>query len=168
MSISKDIKQSVFISSRQKALINLLFTYGWALERIKKILSLYGLTHQQFNILRILRGSFPKPLSTLQIRGRMLDKMSDTSRVVDRLVIKGLAEKTISSADKRFVDVIISEKGQQLLKQIDEGPDIILSVLSHLSEEEAEYLSYLLDKIRHSGNIDIALTAASKLQDMRN
>lgn len=152
MGISKDIRQRKFASSRQKALINILYTHGWALERIKDILSLHDLTPHQFNILRILRGSYPHPLSTLQIRQRMLDKMSDTSRIVDRLVIKGLIQKSISSIDKRFVDVLITEKGQEVLKEIDQGPDVVLSVMNNVSEDEMEQLSNLLDKIRSSEN----------------
>jgi MarR family transcriptional regulator, 2-MHQ and catechol-resistance regulon repressor len=150
MNIHKDIQQTKFASSRHKAVINILFTYGWALERIKNILALQDITHQQFNILRILRGSFPKPLSTLQIRERMLDKMSDTSRIVDRLILKELAQKTTSARDKRLVDVVITEKGLELLKKIDDGPDLTLSVMENISEEEAEQLSSILDKVRHA------------------
>ena len=153
MNIHKDIQQRKFASSRHKALINILFTYGWALERIKNILALHDITHQQFNILRILRGSFPRPLSTLQIRERMLDKMSDTNRIVDRLILKGLVQKTTSAHDKRLVDVIITEKGQSLLRAIDEGPDLVMDTMSNISEDEAEQLSLVLDKIRHSDGI---------------
>ncbi|HEY0039943.1 MAG TPA: MarR family transcriptional regulator, partial [Flavisolibacter sp.] len=96
-------------------MINLLFTYGWAIEKIKDFVAKEDITHQQYNILRILRGAHPKPLSTLQIRERMLDKMSDTSRIVDRLVLKDLVEKRTCSKDKRLVDVTITEKGQALL-----------------------------------------------------
>ena len=150
MSINTDIRQKTFTSPRQKALINILYTYGWTLKKLKKIFFAYGLTHQQFNILRILRGSHPKPLSTLQIRGRMLDKMSDTSRIVDRLIIKGLVQKTTSLNDKRFVDVTITEEGQALLHQIDHETDIVLTAMGNVSEEEAAELSYLLDKVRYS------------------
>ena len=150
MSIDKDIQQSRFTNSRHKALINILYTYGWALERIKAILATHDITHQQFNILRILRGSYPNPLSTLQIRERMLDKMSDTSRIVDRLILKGLAQKTVSPKDHRLVDVLISEKGQQVLREIDEGPDLVLEVMHNVTEEEMEDLSHLLDKVRCS------------------
>jgi MarR family transcriptional regulator, 2-MHQ and catechol-resistance regulon repressor len=150
MGIEKDIQQSRFASCRHKALINILYTYGWALERIKNILATHDITHQQFNILRILRGSYPNPLSTLQIRERMLDKMSDTSRIVDRLILKGLAQKTVSAKDHRLVDVLITEKGQAILKEIDEGPDLTLEVMHNVSEEEMEDLSHLLDKIRCS------------------
>ena len=152
MGIENDILQSKFSSSRQKAMINILYSYGWVLEKIKDSLSKEDITHQQFNILRILRGSHPKPLSTLQIRERMLDKMSDTSRIVDRLVTKGLVKKTTCSKDKRLVDVTITEKGQKLLKKIDNESDHIAEIMANLSENEAETLSSLLDKLRLSEN----------------
>jgi len=150
MSIEKDIQQAKFITSRHKALVNILFTYGWELERIKKIVETENITHQQYNILRILRGSYPNPLSTLQIRERMLDKMSDTSRMVDRLIIKHLAVKTVSRRDRRLVDVVISEEGLTLLKKIEARVDIVSEVMSNVSEDEAEQLSNLLDKVRSS------------------
>ena len=132
-------------------MINLLYTYGWVIERIKNFLSKEGITHQQFNILRILRGALPKPLSTLQIRERMLDKMSDTSRIVDRLVIKGLVKKTPCSKDKRLVDVVITEKGQRLLKKVDAETDHITEIMGNLNEKDAEQLNMLLDKLRCDG-----------------
>lgn len=130
-------------------MINLLFTYGWVLEKIKNFLAEEDITHQQFNILRILRGSHPQPLSTLQIRERMLDKMSDTSRIVDRLVGKGLVKKTTCASDKRLVDVTITEKGQRLLKKIDAQSDYIPVIMAQLTEKDAEILSSLLDKMRN-------------------
>lgn len=148
MGIEKDIKQANFISSRQKAMINILFSYGWIIEKIKTFLAKEDITHQQYNILRILRGASPKPLSTLQIRERMLDKMSDTSRIVDRLVAKNLVKKSICAADKRLVDVIITDKGQALLKRIDASSDYVASIMSNLSENDAEMLSSLLDRLR--------------------
>ena len=129
-------------------MINLLFTYGWVIEKIKNFLAKEDITHQQYNILRILRGSHPDPLSTLQIRERMLDKMSDTSRIVDRLVVKELVKKRVCSQDKRLVDVTISEKGQKLLKKIDAESDHIAEIMGTLSEKDAEQLSNLLDKLR--------------------
>lgn len=148
MGIEQDIHQSNFRSNKQKAVVNLLYTYGWTIERIKSFLSQEDITHQQYNILRILRGSFPDPLSTLQIRERMLDKMSDTSRIVDRLIVKGLVKKSTCSKDKRLVDVVITEKGQKLLKKLDAEDDHINKVMDNLSEKEAEMLSNLLDKVR--------------------
>src|SRR5919107_3092423 len=109
MGIEKDIQQMKFRNEYQKAVINLIYTSNWMRERTAGILEEEDITPQQFNILRILRGSHPKPLSTLQIRERMLDKMSDTSRIVDRLVTKGLVKKTTCPQDKRLVDVLITE-----------------------------------------------------------
>jgi len=148
MGIERDIHQNTFRSARQKGMINLLFTYGWVMEQIKAFLAAEDITHQQFNILRILRGAMPQPLSTLQIRERMLDKMSDTSRIVDRLVGKDLVEKCTCSKDKRLVDVTITEKGLDLLERLDAQSDHIQQIMANLSEEEAEQLSNLLDKLR--------------------
>lgn len=148
MGIEQDIHQQTFRNTKQKAMVNLLYTYGWTIEQIKNFLAQEDITHQQYNILRILRGAHPQPLSTLQIRERMLDKMSDTSRIVDRLIVKDLVKKTTCPKDKRLVDVVITEKGQQLLKKLDEQSDKMDSVLDSLTEEEAEALSGLLDKLR--------------------
>lgn len=148
MSIETDIHQPNFQSNRQKAIVNLLFSYGWAMEKIKDLLACEDITPQQFNILRILRGAHPKPLSTLQIRERMLDKASDTSRIVDRLLLKELVEKRTCNKDKRLVDVTISPKGQDLLKRLDEAQKDMDAITGSLSEEEAEQLSALLDKLR--------------------
>ncbi|OLY90827.1 DNA-binding transcriptional regulator, MarR family [Cnuella takakiae] len=151
MSIEQDIKQAQFRNNHQKAIINIIYTYNWVMERIKNLLATEDITHQQFNILRILRGSFPVPLSTLQIRERMLDKMSDTSRIVDRLVVKGLVTKSISAVDKRLVDVVISDAGQQLLKNLDARVEEMDNVVGGLNEAEAQQLSNLLDQVRGSG-----------------
>lgn len=148
MGIEQDIHQNTFKSSRQKAMINLLYTYGFVIEKIKTHLVQEDITHQQFNILRILRGAAPEPLSTLQIRERMLDKMSDTSRIVDRLIVKGLVKKCTCAADKRLVDVSISEKGQKLLKKMDADTTQMDGIMKTLTEGEAEQLSNLLDKLR--------------------
>ena len=150
MGLEKDIQQFSFKSTKQKAMINIMYTYGWIMERIKVFLAKEDVTHQQYNILRILRGSFPEPISTLQIRERMLDKMSDTSRIVDRLVLKDLAKKSVSAKDKRLVDVIITEKGQDLLKRMDAETSYFDHIMGHLSEEEASLLNDLLDKLRNS------------------
>ena len=147
MSIEKDINQTKFKSEYQKGVINIIYTYNWTRERLQEIFDKENLTPQQFNILRILRGS-QSPISTLQIRERMLDKMSDTSRIVDRLVIKGLAKKVINKSDKRLVDVSISEKGKKVLQNMDQFESDIESITKNLSLSEAKTLNKLLDKIR--------------------
>jgi MarR family transcriptional regulator, 2-MHQ and catechol-resistance regulon repressor len=148
MGIEKDIHQEKFTSAKQKAMLNIMFSYGWVVERIRDFLASEDITHQQFNILRILRGSHPQPLSTLQIRERMLDKMSDTSRIVDRLIVKGLVKKGTCAKDKRLVDVTITDRGQKLLKKLDAHTNHIEAIMGGLSEKDAEMLSSLLDKLR--------------------
>ena len=147
MSLETDIQQTRFRNEYQKTLINLVYTFNWVSEQNKKFFEREDITSQQFNILRILRGA-GKPLSTLQIRQRMLDKMSDTSRIVDRLIIKGLVKKVVCKSDRRLVDVSISEQGLELLEKLDLSSDEMDSVLKKLSIEEAELLNTLLDKIR--------------------
>ncbi|MDD2792650.1 MAG: MarR family transcriptional regulator [Sediminibacterium sp.] len=147
MSIEKDIQQQVFRNIYQKATVNIIFSAGWLSEHIRQFLEEEDITPQQYNILRILRGSM-KPLSTLQIRERMLDKMSDTSRIVDRLIKKGMVEKKVSATDKRLVDVNISKKGLQLLERLDQKNDQLDNLLKNLSQSEIEQLNNLLDKMR--------------------
>jgi MarR family transcriptional regulator, 2-MHQ and catechol-resistance regulon repressor len=148
MGIDQDILQSKFRNEHQKASVNLLYTYGWVMEQTKELFASEDITPQQFNILRILRGSFPQPLSTLQIRERMLDKMSDTSRIVDRLINKGLVKKGTCKTDRRLVDVIITDKGKKMLERLDKRQDELDNIIGNLSEKEAGILSELLDKIR--------------------
>jgi DNA-binding MarR family transcriptional regulator len=151
MGIEKDIQQVKFRNPRQKAGINLIYTIAWMREKTKVIFDSEDITPQQFNILRILRGSFPDPLSTLQIRERMLEKMSDTSRIVDRLITKGLVKKITCKNDRRLVDVIITDKGKKMLERLDARQDEIDGVLGNLSEKDANILSDLLDKLRDGG-----------------
>ena len=149
MSIDKDIKQDSFKNEHQKAMVNLIFTCNWTTEQLKQLFEEEGLTMQQFNILRILRGSLT-PLSTLQIRERMLDKMSDSSRIVDRLIIKGLVKKITCKTDKRLVDVTITSKGLKILEKLDAQEDKMENIVNALTNSEAETLNHLLDKIRQS------------------
>jgi DNA-binding MarR family transcriptional regulator len=149
MGIDQDILQTKFRNEHQKAAINILYTYNWLTERTRELFATEDITPQQFNILRILRGSHPKPLSTLQIRERMLDKMSDTSRIVDRLINKGLAKKGICKDDRRLVDVMITDKGKKLLERLDARQDEMDNIIGNISKKEAALLSDLLDKIRN-------------------
>jgi DNA-binding MarR family transcriptional regulator len=127
--------------------INLLFTANWLNERIGRVLSTEDITQQQYNILRILRGS-EVPLSTLQIRERMLDKMSDTSRIVDRLIVKELVQKAACKVDKRLVDITLTEKGLDLVQRLDQFNDQIDAILKGVTENEAATLNKILDKLR--------------------
>jgi DNA-binding MarR family transcriptional regulator len=147
MGIEEDISQSKFRNEYQKAVINFIYTYNWLNEKMKVFFDREKITSQQFNILRILRGA-GKPLSTLQIRQRMLDKMSDTSRIVDRLVIKGLVKKNTCADDKRLVDVLITEKGKKMLEKLDQYETEMDAILGALSPAEVKTINSLLDKIR--------------------
>ncbi len=147
MGIENEIQQSAFRNEHQKAMVNVIFTCNHLLEKMKLLLESEDITHQQYNILRILRGN-NKPLSTLQIRERMLDKMSDTSRIVERLLKKGLADKKVCATDKRLVDVTITTEGSALLERLDKLNHLIDNLTSNLDQDEAKQLNFLLDKIR--------------------
>ncbi|MCB0578144.1 MAG: MarR family transcriptional regulator [Phaeodactylibacter sp.] len=148
MRIEDAIQQTrPFRNARHKATVNIIFTNNWIQEQIKIELKPYGITMQQYNVLRVLKGA-KGPISTSVIRERLLDRMADTSRMVDRLHQKGLVLRQVCKHDKRLVDVSISPEGEKLLaglKNINPGLD---GILDNLTEEEAELLSGLLDKVR--------------------
>jgi len=147
MSLEKDINQPKFRTEHQKVIINLIYTYNWMNERLKSFFEKEDITPQQFNILRILRGA-ATPISTLQIRQRMLDKMSDTSRIVDRLITKALVKKMICPGDKRMVDVTITAKGKKLLEKLDAFELTMDAIAGSLTEADAKNVNKLLDKMR--------------------
>jgi DNA-binding MarR family transcriptional regulator len=147
MKIEEEIKQPKFKSGHQKAVINLLYTASWLQGRQQDFFKPFNITPQQFNILRILKGQYPKSISGTEIKARMLDKNSDVSRLLDRLVAKNLISKQICPNDKRATDVSITEQGLELLRDLDKFQSQIDEVMS-LTEEEALQLSNLLDKSR--------------------
>ncbi len=148
MNIDKAIKQKAFKNEHQKAMVNMIYTSNWIHEKQKEIFEPHDITSQQFNILRILRGS-RSPLSTMDIRDRMLDKNSDTSRMVVRLERKKLVSKRLNDKDQRLVDVTISERGLELLSRLDQQDEQLIGIISNLTIEDAKKLNALLDKIRH-------------------
>ena len=147
MGIEQDIQQTKFRNDYQKGLVNLIFTHGFVTEKLKDIFSRSDITSQQYNILRILRGA-GKPLSTLELRKRMLVKMSDTSRLVDRLILKGFVKKITCSTDKRLVDISITPAGLKLLTELEKYNEEMDELLQPLTQEEVLLLNTLLDKIR--------------------
>jgi DNA-binding MarR family transcriptional regulator len=148
MKLEDEIRQSHFENEWQKLSINLSFTYNWSKERLHSFFKEFGITMQQFNVLRILRGQFPKPVSSGDIRDRLIDKMSDTPRIIDRLCKEELVSKTVSETDKRFIDVLITPKGLDLLKLIDQNFDQMTDFYKNLTEEEARIVNMLFDKLR--------------------
>jgi DNA-binding MarR family transcriptional regulator len=147
MSINSDINQSKFDNEHIKVMLNIVYSSNWITEKLKAVFDKEDFTSQQYNILRILRGA-QKPLSTLQLRSRMLDKMSDTSRIVDRLVKKEFVKKIPSITDKRLVDISITKKGLALLKKLDGNETLDGGICKSLSVADAKALSILLDKMR--------------------
>lgn len=148
MKLEDEIKQKKFRNEYHKLAVNILYTHGWLMNLLSKLFKKHGITAPQYNLLRILRGQYPLPASVTLLRERMLDKMSDASRLVDRLVNKGLVERKICPHDRRKVEVQITEKGMKLLEEIDKLNDQTDRVFSHLTEQEAKTINELLDKMR--------------------
>ncbi|GAB2578303.1 MarR family winged helix-turn-helix transcriptional regulator [Spirosoma areae] len=150
MSIETDIKQATpFVTPYHRVMVNLIFTSNWMVASQSYLLKPSGLTSQQYNVLRILRGQHPNPVKVTDITERMLDKMSNASRLVDKLVAKKLVLRTECPSDRRAVDVVITDTGLALLKRLDtdlnEWAD---EQRNKLTEEEAILLSQLLDRLR--------------------
>jgi len=150
MKLEAELKSTKPMPVRQRAVLNILFTASWLDCHLARVLRPFGITHPQYNILRILNGSFPNGLSVLDIKSRMLDRSSNVSRLVEKLRLSGFAERVPHSGDRRMVIVTISVVGKQLLSDIDKtqftdhegGPG------HKLSEPEAATLAELLDKFR--------------------
>jgi DNA-binding MarR family transcriptional regulator len=148
MQIGEEIQSNKFEDNYQKAVINITYTYGWLSNTFRCQFEKHNLTQQQFNVLRILRGQYPKPATINMIKERMLDKMSDASRIVDRLVQKGLVSRCTNNKDRRAVDIRISEAGLDILSKMDIEFKTSDMLKDNLTEEEAGKLSDLLDKLR--------------------
>ena len=150
MNIEQEIaQQRSFRNDYHKASVNLIYTGKWLINLHNCIFQEYGLTIQQYNILRILRGQLPKGTTVKLIKERMLDKMSDASRIVELLRKKGLVERVENPLDRRKVDVKITQIGLDILELIEEeGNTIMDGFLSNLNEKEIDQLNSLLDKLR--------------------
>ena len=149
MRLEDEIKQvKAFKNDYNKAVVNLIFTYNWLEASSKAFFKDFDLTSQQFNILRILKGQSPNPSTINLLRERMLDKMCDASRLVERLRLKGLVERSQASTDKRAVDILISKKGEELLARIEVKFPAFEEKLHTLSQEDVVLLNNLLDKLR--------------------
>jgi DNA-binding MarR family transcriptional regulator len=144
MKIEQEIRQKKFRNEWQKAVINLLFTHSWLQLQMKEFMKSFGITSQQYNVLRILKGQHPNPVSTNTVRDRMLDKMSDVARLQE----KELVVVCKACHDKRLVDIVISDKGIKLLEAIEKQTDDMDGIVKNISNQEAEQLSDLLDKMR--------------------
>lgn len=150
MSIETDIKQKKFRSPFQKLALNLMYTTKWLEYKQLESFKEHDITPQQYNVLRILRGQQGNPIKVSDITERMLDKSSNTSRLVDKLLAKNLAKRTSCESDRRAVDVVITEEGLDLLKVLDPFIEDWENRFNIISEAEAEQISALLDKLREN------------------
>ncbi len=148
MEIEKEIKQKSFKSEYHKLAVNLSFTNSWLNMQYIKVFRSFGISQQQFNVLRILKGQYPNPSSLILIRERMMDKSSNASRLIDKLEAAGYTKRKQCPDNRRKVDITITEKGMKLLEEINPQVDKLKSTLGNLSIEEAKTLNQLLDKLR--------------------
>jgi len=147
MSLEKDIQQEKFKSEHQKASINILYTGSWLHNVSASLLKKFSITPEQFNVLRILRGSHPSPMMLAEIASRMIDKNSNCTRLVEKLKQKGLISRVVCENNRRQVDISITEKGMQLLKKIDADMSLV-KTMEKISKTEAKELNRILDKVR--------------------
>jgi len=150
MSIETDIKQKKFRSPYQRLALNLVYTSNWIQYQQMEIFREHDITSQQFNVLRILRGQHPNPIKVSDIAERMLDKNSNTSRLIDKLLAKKLVDRKSCPNDRRAVDVVITETGLELLRSLDPEIEASENTLARITPEEADLISLLLDKLRNS------------------
>lgn len=148
MSLEKDILQDKFQNEYQKAGINILYTGSWLYNINALHLKKFGITPEQFNVLRILRGSHPKAMMLADITARMIDRSSNSTRLVEKLRLKGLVNRELCEDNRRQVDILITDKGLNLLKKIDADNTDWLESFGRITKTEAKELNRILDKLR--------------------
>lgn len=148
MSLEDDIKQEKFQSEYQKAAVNILFTGNWLYNMNASYLKKFDITPEQFNVLRILRGSHPTTMMLWEVTQRMIDKSSNCTRLVEKLRQKKFVNREICEKNRRQVDISITDKGLQLLKKIDADQPEWIKAVEKLSKTEAKELNRILDKLR--------------------
>lgn len=153
MRIEDILKVNSEIPLSKSVVVNLLFTYGLVNSELNKALKPYDVSIQQFNVLRILRGRKGEPASLSTVQDRMINKMSNTTRLVDKLIKKGLVHKTINKTNRRKIDISITNEGLNFLNQIDALIDSKeVQLVSKLTNNEANELIRLLGKLRLIAN----------------
>ncbi|MHC2991564.1 MarR family transcriptional regulator [Pontibacter sp. HJ8] len=149
MKLEDEIKTSAFRSAFHKASLNLMFTGEWLMARIDSLLKPYDISSQQYNVLRILRGQQGQPINLFEIQERMLNRMSNATRLVEKLRQKGLVTRELCEENRRKVEISITDKGLQLLDKLDPlMQQLEENLFKDVSESDAENLSNTLDSIR--------------------
>ena len=146
--IEEAIKQAQFKDVYNKAVVNLLYTHSYLVGFQTSVLKPQDISPEQYNVLRILRGQQGKPATIAAIQERMLNTMSNASRLVDKLKAKDLVKRDECPENRRKVDVIITDKGLHLLDLLEPQIAILNKKVIHLEEAELDLLNGLLDKLR--------------------
>lgn len=144
---TREIKPVAIENVFQRALVNIIYTYHANSGHIKDRLAPFVITPQQYNVLRILKHQYPSPATINFIKSKIIDQVTDASRIVDRLIFKGFIAKKANDYDKRAVDIILTEKGMALLRKIEREVDFTTILSPNLSEDEAVQLCGLLEKL---------------------
>lgn len=148
MRIEDEIHQKEFKNDYRRLLTNLLFTNNWLNQQLMPFFKELGLTLQQHNVLAILRGQHPDPVCFGDIQNRMVDRNSNVTRLIDKLIEKGYVTRDICPSNRRMIEVRITEPGLRKLQQVDESFPKLFAKLQNLTQEEAVIISNLLDKLR--------------------
>jgi DNA-binding MarR family transcriptional regulator len=148
MRIEDAIKQKEFKDPYNKAVVNLLFTQSYIVNSQSSLFKKYGLSPEQYNVLRILRGQKGNAITVSSIQERMLNRMSNASRLVEKLKLKDMVIRRECESDRRQMDVLITEKGLDVLAEIEQQTDGHNRALIQLDEQEVNQLNDLLDKLR--------------------
>jgi hypothetical protein len=149
MKIEEVVKSNAIMGLSQKAVLNIIYTQNNINERLIEILKPYDLSNEQYNVLRILRGQKGNPANMCLIQERMLAKTSNTTRLVDKLLLKELVTRKVCKENRRKIEVLITEKGLDILKELDPKVDNYeQNIVANLSSSELEKLNDLLEKIR--------------------
>jgi len=148
MKLEHEIQQRSFRTQKQKLAVNLLYTTNWLNDHYSLFFKDTDLSTQQYNVLRILRGQYPNICNLKLIKERMLDRSSDASRIVDKLVAKELVTRNHCPSDRRKVNLLISDKGLAMLQKLDFIDESTVEIFRHLTEEQTIQLNDLLDKLR--------------------
>ncbi|MEA5459776.1 MarR family transcriptional regulator [Arcicella sp. LKC2W] len=154
MTIEKDIKQKNFKNPYNKLTVNLMYTNGWLTNQYAQILKPYQLSTPQYNVLKILQQIYPEPANINFIIERMVDKMSNVSRLVDKLIAKQLVVKVKSTEDLRSVNVALTANGTILLKELNQKIIESEANFIRLNDAEINLLNILLEKTRNSKTIN--------------
>jgi DNA-binding MarR family transcriptional regulator len=148
MRLEEAIKQKEFKDQYNKAIVNLLYTQSFIVTKQSSLFKPFGLSPEQYNVLRILKGQNGNPISVSSIQERMLNKMSNASRLVEKLKQKGMVVREECPSDRRQVDILITEKGMNVLSQLHNQMHELNRSLIQLNGEEVDQLNFLLDKLR--------------------